>query len=124
MFAFAVFASAALACAVTDGDSLRCGRERVRLLGIDAPELHRCPRDRRCAPGNGGASKAALARAVGARKVNLQRVGKDRYGRTIAIVHVGRVNLSCAQLAAGQAIYKPQWDNGRRIARACPKVAR
>jgi len=115
---------ASLACAAVDGDSLRCGAERVRLLGIDAPELHACPRTRRCAPGDGHASKTALTRAIGGRTVKLRRVGKDRYGRTIAIVHVGRVNLSCAQLAGGQAIYKRQWDNGRRIARTCPKVAR
>ena len=29
---------------VVDGDSLRCGDIRLRLLGIDAPELHNCPR--------------------------------------------------------------------------------
>jgi endonuclease YncB( thermonuclease family) len=26
-------------CVAVDGDTLRCGSERVRLLGIDAPEI-------------------------------------------------------------------------------------
>lgn len=113
-----------LACAVVDGDTLRCGAERVRLIGIDAPELHGCPRNRRCAPGDGRASKAALARTIGGHKVKLERIGKDRYGRTLAVVNVGGVNLACAQLRAGQAIYRPDWDDGGSTRSACPKVAR
>ena len=31
--------TAGVHCTVVDGDPLRCGSERVRLLGIDAPEL-------------------------------------------------------------------------------------
>lgn len=32
-------------CRAVDGDTLRCGQERVRLLGIDAPEMPgHCPR--------------------------------------------------------------------------------
>jgi len=117
-------AMAFVACTATDGDSLRCGQERVRLIGIDAPELHKCPRNRQCVPGDGRASKAALQRQIGARKVKLDRIGKDRYGRTLVVARAGGVNLACAQLAAKHAIYKPDWDNDRRIARACPKLAR
>lgn len=49
---------------VVDGDSLRCGNVRVRLLGIDAPELHRCPRWRVCVAGDGRAAKASLRLAL------------------------------------------------------------
>ena len=28
-------------------------------------------------------------------------------------------DLSCWQLARGEAIYKPRWDNGGRVAKAC-----
>lgn len=45
---------------VVDGDSLRCGSARVRLLGIDAPELHGCPRWRDCVDGDGQAAKRSL----------------------------------------------------------------
>lgn len=113
----ALLAGALLSCVAVDGDTLRCApagqadkRERVRLLGIDAPELHECPRWRHCAPGDGKASKAALARLVDGRQVRLIRHGTDRYGRTLAIAMVGSTNLSCAQVKAGRAIYKPRWD--------------
>lgn len=49
---------------VVDGDSLRCGQERLRLLGIDAPEIHGCPSWRRCVTGSGEAAKQSLGRAL------------------------------------------------------------
>lgn len=120
MLALAATAAVLLSCTVVDGDTLRCGEERVRLLGIDAPEMPgHCRQGRTCAPGDPRASKDALKRLIGRAKVRLVRVGKDRYGRTLAVAYVGKVNLSCAQLRSGQAIYKPQWDNGTRIKRAC-----
>jgi endonuclease YncB( thermonuclease family) len=102
-----------------DGDTIRCGSERVRLLGIDAPELHGCPRNRVCAPGDPVASKLALQQAISAGPVRYMMVKRDRYGRAVAVVTAGHVNLSCWQLERREAIYKPQWDNGSRIARAC-----
>jgi endonuclease YncB( thermonuclease family) len=51
--------------------------------------------------------------------VRYQPVTIDRFGRTVAVVWAGSVNLSCWQLQQRQAIYKPHWDNGRLIARAC-----
>ena len=67
-----------------DGDTIKCGTERVklriRLLGIDAPEL----------PG----------------VVQCQPAGFDRYGRTLARCSVGTVDLSCAMVAAGAAVYR------------------
>ena len=48
-----------------DGDTLRCGRERIRLLGIAAPEMPgHCRRGRRCVEGDPVASRAALAAAI------------------------------------------------------------
>jgi endonuclease YncB( thermonuclease family) len=104
---------------VVDGDTLRCGEERLRLLGIDAPELGRCPRRRVCAPGDGKASKASLAEAVRLGPVRYRPVTVDRYGRQVAIVWAGEINLSCWQLRHEQAVYKPRWDNGHLVERAC-----
>lgn len=109
----------------TDGDTIRCGEERVRMLGIDAPELPgHCRRGRRCAPGDPLASKAALATLLNKGSVTLERVGSDRYDRALAIVRIGAVDASCAQLAAGQAVYVSRWDNGGRVRDNCPANVR
>lgn len=113
----AMAAAIGTSCTAIDGDTLRCGPagaeriERVRLIGIDAPELPgHCARWRKCVAGDAWASKAALARLVEGQKVELRRLGQDRYGRTLAIATVGGINLSCAMVRAGQAIYVPKWD--------------
>lgn len=112
------------ACRVVDGDTLRCGSERVRLLGIDAPELPgHCATGRVCAPGDPEASSQSLAQAL-AGALRFTRVGVDRYGRTLALVAGNRGDLSCWQLQHDQAIYKPNWDDDGRVAALCPRYAR
>lgn len=109
-------------CRVTDGDTLRCGSERIRLLAIDAPELPgHCRRGRVCAPGDPHQSTSSLAGAMTGR-LTIERVGEDHYGRTLALVAGDKGDMSCWQLAQGQAIYKSSWDDGLRVARACPKA--
>jgi len=110
-----------LTCALVaiDGDTLRCGRERVRLLGIDAPELPgHCRRGRDCALGNPFASKRHLAAGLRGR-ATIVRVGRDRYGRTLAAVRVGGQDLSCRQLVAGLARYVARWDDRDQSHRQC-----
>lgn len=127
MVMLTILASAALltACSATDGDTIRCGSERIRLTGIDAPEMRgHCRRGRSCAPGDPIASKKALAKLLTRRPVTIRRLGRDRYGRTLALVAAGGVDLSCAQLKAGRAIYKPQWDNRKILAKSCSSHTR
>jgi len=108
-------------CTAIDGDTLRCGSERVRLLGIDAPELPgHCQQGRRCAPGDPFTSMRSLRAALSRGAITLKRFGTDHYGRTLALVSAGGVDLSCWQLTHGQAIYKSWWDNGGQLARICP----
>jgi micrococcal nuclease len=68
---------------VVDGDTLDVGRERVRVLGIDAPERDEC--------GYAAASRAASALALG-RVVRLEpdptQASRDRFGRTLAYVRL------------------------------------
>lgn len=109
-------------CRVTDGDTIRCQGERIRLLGIDAPELPgHCREGRDCAPGDPWASTASLESAMSP-TMRISRVGEDRYGRTLAQVAGDRGDLSCWQLSHDQAIYKPRWDDGLRVARTCPRA--
>ena len=109
-------------CRAVDGDTLRCGRERIRLLGIDAPELPgHCQRGRQCVPGDPVASRASLARALTGR-LSIKRLGTDHYGRTLALVRGARGDLSCWQLRNRQARYRADWDNGRALARRCRRA--
>ena len=104
---------------VIDGDSINCGSERLRLIGIDAPELHGCPRWRECVPGNGENARRSLARALAYGPLRYRIITRDRFGRAVVVATAGPVNLSCWQLSHGQARHKPQWDTGGEIARAC-----
>lgn len=109
-------------CEVVDGDTLKCGGERIRLVGIDAPELPgHCRPGRRCVPGDPYASSADLA-AMMRSSMPIQRFGEDPYGRTIAALEGASGDMSCAQIQNGQAIYKPQWDDALHVARTCPGV--
>lgn len=118
LLAFLLSLSPPMYCTVTDGDTIRCGDERVRLLGINAPELPgHCRRGRECVKGDGLASKRSLERLVSGRPVQLERYGRDRYNRTLAYAFVDGVNLSCAQIKNGGAIYKAEWDDGKRLRR-------
>lgn len=106
-------------CRAVDGDTLRCGKERIRLIGIDAPELPgHCQRGRRCAPGDPFASRASLAQAAHG-PLTIMRMGTDHYGRTLALVIGAKGDLSCWQLRNRQARYRADWDDGRALARRC-----
>lgn len=104
---------------VVDGDSLRCGSERLRLLGIDAPELHGCRPGRQCVAGDGNAAKQSLARGVQLGSFHYERVGRDRYGRSLVMAWAGGTNLACWQIRRGYAEYVAKWDDGSLVAKAC-----
>src|SRR3954462_12720336 len=75
---------------VIDGDTLALAGERIRLLGIDAPETReaRCERER-VAGYETKARGGDLLRS--GRSVGIRRHGHDQYGRTLAhIVIDGR----------------------------------
>jgi len=111
-------------CRASDGDTLRCGSERIRLLGIDAPELDgHCRAGRTCAPGDPIASTASLRKALRGR-LTIQRIGRDRYGRTLALITGRRGDLSCWQLRHRQALYRRDWDNGARLRAICRAARR
>ncbi|MCY1669565.1 thermonuclease family protein [Novosphingobium sp. SL115] len=108
-----VVLAAAVLClspSVHDGDTLRCGRERVRIANIDAPEMPDSPkcRDRRrsyawCDFAAGEASRVALVRLLSRGRVMIERLGTDPYGRTLAIVSVGDVDVGDYLISQGLA---------------------
>jgi endonuclease YncB( thermonuclease family) len=77
-------------------------KTRIRLRGIDAPELKaQCAQELRMAE----ASSAALRGLLGAGTVTIYNIGPDKYpGRVVADVATGRTpNVSAGLLAGGFA---------------------
>lgn len=106
-------------CYAVDGDTLRCGAERIRLIGIDSPELPgHCRPGRHCVEGDPYAAKAALSGAVSG-QMRIRRFGTDHYGRTLALVTGPLGDLSCTQWRAGHAIYRADWDVDGQMMRGC-----
>jgi endonuclease YncB( thermonuclease family) len=117
----AILAAVALTgpCIATDGDTIVCGSERIRLTAIDAPEMPgHCRKGRDCVPGDPFASKRAMAGYL-TQPLTIERIGTDRYGRTVADVFSAGQSVSCLQLASGHARYWPKYDHGQRIAKEC-----
>ncbi|WP_421855407.1 thermonuclease family protein [Oricola sp.] len=72
---------------VVDGDTLWLDGEKIRIAGIDAPEVKgRCPAEIVRAD----EATRALVRLVSGSPVRLHRQGEDRFGRTLADVETPR----------------------------------
>jgi endonuclease YncB( thermonuclease family) len=102
----AIFATAAAAASwtVTDGDTIRRGDERVRIFGLDAPEAdQRCERAGACYL-CGRTATAALAELLDGEPVTILPTGDVSYGRIVARVMAGRVDVTEAMLRQGHAI--------------------
>lgn len=106
------------AARVADGDSLVLGSERIRLQGIDAPELAQL-----CARGGGDypcgrEARDALLRLVAGRAVSCESRQRDRYDRVLARCRAGPLDLNRAMVEAGWAVsygdYRDAEDAARR----------
>ena len=89
-----------------DGDTLRAGAERIRLIGIDAPEKDQTCRDARGpAYACGVAATDRLAALVAEGNVACAAQGHDRYGRTLAVCSAGAVaDVGIALVREGYAV--------------------
>jgi endonuclease YncB( thermonuclease family) len=96
---------------VHDGDSLalRGGHGRrieVRLAGIDSPE-HGQPW--------GDESRAALEELVAGKRVRLERQDTDRYGRTVARVFAGELDVNEELVRRGDAWVYRRYARDERL---------
>jgi len=90
---------------VADGDSIEFGGQRIRLRGIDAPELHQECRDLSgrnwpC----GRRARDELRKIIGNDPVQCERWAKDRFGRWVAVCRAGGRDLGEAMVRSGFAL--------------------
>jgi micrococcal nuclease len=85
---------------ITDGDGIECeGIGRVRLIGIDTPELEQQPFGRQAA-----AALGALMRVGSEVRLEPDVEARDRYGRTLAYVWIGSTMANWRVVRDGWAV--------------------
>ena len=90
---------------VVDGDTIHIGDTKIRLHGIDAPEMKQTCRtskgkEQMC----GVLAKQALERLVKGQDVTCKGDTRDRYKRLIAVCYVGQFNINEQMVADGWAL--------------------
>lgn len=89
---------------ITDGDTLRIGKTRVRFDGIAAPEKN---------DSGGRASTDNLRQLINGTTIECRLTGAKSYKRHIGTCYVNGRNLSELQVASGNALDCPRFSNGR-----------
>lgn len=109
-----------------DGDTFKLGSERVRIVGIDTPEIsdpEQCkdPLDTRMILWQGYAAMGYLQYLLNRQGFEIIRTGqRDQHGRTLAKVLVGKLDVAQAMLK--ERLAAPYVCDGRCPARKpfCP----
>ena len=89
---------------VTDGDSLRIAEERIRLIGIDAPERRQTCRIHGREWPCGIEARDALRRLVRGRTVTCDVLGRDRWRRALAVCRAGALEFNREMVRRGWAL--------------------
>ena len=95
---------------VIDGDTFQINSERVRVVGIDAPEMKgACAAEIRKAR----MAKDRAAELISTSKVTIERKGRDKYRRTLARISVNGRDLGDILMKEGLARkWEQKWRPG------------
>jgi endonuclease YncB( thermonuclease family) len=90
---------------VVDGDTIWIGETKIRLHGIDAPEMKQTCRtskgkEQLC----GQLAKQALQRLIQGQDITCKGDERDRYGRLIAVCYTGPYDLNAKMVRQGWAL--------------------
>ena len=89
---------------VIDGDTIEVAGERIRLHGIDAPEMDQICEWPDSTIACGAIAKAELADAIAGAEVRCEERDRDRYGRIVAVCHASGHDIGRAMVDAGWAL--------------------
>ncbi|MGH6760165.1 MAG: thermonuclease family protein [Phyllobacterium sp.] len=99
-----------------DGDTLMFENKRVRLVGIDAPELGQTCKGRQGDFPCGREARSKLRALIGGQAVKCSGWQTDRYGRLLVECFKGDINLNQAMVESGWAISYGDYENSEAIA--------
>ena len=97
---------------IIDGDSLALGQLRIRLQGIDAPELKqeciniKSKKSYMC----GEVAKNYLIKLIAQQPIKCTNEGLDRYKRQLAYCYVRNINLNREMVRSGNAVAYSKYD--------------
>ena len=80
---------------VIDGDTIFTNGQKIRLHGIDAPEMGQ---------EGGEAAKALLDHMLSGEQITVQKTGEDKYGRIVAKLHTHEGDICKLMVARGYAV--------------------
>ena len=90
---------------IIDGDTLSLSGQKIRLYGIDAPEMaQKCQDANRQRYHCGQRSKEALRALVDQQTVRCHAKAKDKYGRVVAICVAGSTEINRWMVRHGHAV--------------------
>ena len=93
-FAASLSALAGERCSAIDGNTLQCGRERVRVEALRSPAIDQ--------PG-GREARDRLQRRIRSGSLVVERKGRDKYGRTLGRAYVDGNRITQLDLTAQAA---------------------
>lgn len=102
---------------IVDGDTLSMGQARIRLKGIDAPEM-----DQTCERGGssyfcGIDARNILRSKIGRESIRCESAGKDQYGRVLARCYSGELDLNGWMVQQGWAVAYGSYNREENEAR-------
>ncbi len=106
------------AARAADGDTLTLGGRRIRLSGMDAPELtqscRRGEEDWLC----GASARSHLAEMLRRGDIACSLIGTDKYSRTLARCRLGEEDVGERMVRDGLAVSYGDYEQAEALARA------
>ncbi|MBB4187565.1 endonuclease YncB(thermonuclease family) [Sinorhizobium terangae] len=105
------------AATASDGDSLRLNGRRIRLEGIDAPEIGQTCRRGETTWDCGGEARERLTTLIRGHATACRLHGHDRYGRDLGVCEAGQRDLGREMVISGYAVSYGRYQSEEDAAR-------